>query len=142
MKHVKTIIDTLGGLESLLDHPISLRVPSFMPLSIEAIGRGPRGGLLISVMHFFEQNGDLMRDPDVEIEIEPKTGEWLPVSYRQDSLGLLQEAVSVEDGSLQVDEELVRDLQSFLGDWDRNIGDQGFLEAAKALAAERPRGPG
>jgi len=33
-----------------------------------------------------------MRDPDVEIEIPPDTGEWLPLSYRQDSAGLFQEA--------------------------------------------------
>jgi hypothetical protein len=142
MKNVKAIIETLGGLNSLERNPISLRVPSFMPLSVEIIGRGPRGGVLLSVMHWFEQNGDLMRDPDVEIEIMPDSGEWLPVSYRQDSLGIFQEAVAVVDGEVRVNAKLVRDLRSFLVSWDRNVGDQGFVEAAKALAVKRRNGTG
>jgi hypothetical protein len=140
VKNVIAIIDALGGIDALRANPISLRVPSFMPLSVEAIGRGPRGGILLSVMHWFEQNGDLMRDPDLEIEIEPDSGKWLPVSYRQDSLGIFQEAVEIEGADLRVNHKLVRDLLAFMIEWDRNIGEQGFLAAANALAVERRKG--
>jgi hypothetical protein len=142
MKNVKAIIETLGGLDALERNPISLRVPSFMPLSVEKIGRGPRGGILLSVMHHFEQAADLMRDPAVEIEILPDSGEWFPVSYRQDSLGIFQEAVAVVDGEVRVKAKLVHDLRSFLATWDRNLRDQGFVEAARALAVERRRETG
>jgi len=107
-------------------------VPGFMPLCIEYVGFGPRGGMLVSVMHWYEQNGDVMRDPDLVTEYLPETGEWCPVSYQQDSMGLYQEAVTLqEDGSVTVDERLVRDLKRFMDLWDRNIRDQGFLEAAR-----------
>jgi len=142
MKNVKAIIDALGGLEFLGGKPIILQVPSFMPLSIEVIGRGPRGGVLISVMHWFEQNGDLMRDPDMEIEIMPESDEWLPVSFRQDSFGIIQEAVALVDGELQVNTKRVHELHAFMDFWDRNIGEQGFIEAAKALVIERQKESG
>jgi len=138
VKNVTKIIELLGGFDRLAKNPISLRVDGFMPLSIERIGTGPRGGILISVMHWYEQNGDLMRDPDVEIEIRPDTGEWLPLSYRQDSAGLLQEAQIDIDGELmRTSERFVKDIQRFLKLWDRNIGEQGFIEAAKALIEKR-----
>jgi hypothetical protein len=35
-----------------------LEVPGFMRLVIEHIGTGPRGGELVSVAHYGEQNGD------------------------------------------------------------------------------------
>ena len=38
VKNVQAIIDLFGGLERLGDHPISLRVPGFMPLAIEIVG--------------------------------------------------------------------------------------------------------
>jgi len=142
MKNVKAIIDIFGGLQFLGGNPIILRVPSFMPLSIEIIGRGPRGGILISVMHWYEQNGDLMRDPDIEIEFLPGSGEWLPVSYRQDSFGSFQEAVAIEDGELRLNAKRVHDLLAFMKFWDKNIGEQGFVEAAKALAVERQMASG
>ena len=137
MKNVRAIIEVLGGMDTLRQNPISLRVPAFMPLSIEVIGRGPRGGILLSVMHWFEQNGDLMRDPDIEVEIVPESAAWLPVSYRQDSLGIFQEAVVVVDGQMRENTKLVRDLLSFMEMWDENIGDQGFAEAAKMESAAR-----
>ena len=132
MKNVIKIIEVFGGFENLAQNPISLMVEGFMPLSIERIGTGPRGGILLSVMHWYEQNGDLMRDPDVEIEILPDTGEWLPLSYRQDSAGLFQQVQRDIDGELmRATERFVKDIQDFLVLWDSNIGEQGFIEAAQ-----------
>jgi len=63
-----------------------------------------------------------MRDPDVEIEIPPDTGEWLPLSYRQDSAGLFQEAqIDIYGDLVRASDRFVKDIQRFLKLWDRNI---------------------
>jgi hypothetical protein len=67
-----------------------------MRLVIEYVGDGPRGLPSISVANYYEQNGDAMRDPEMVFEVNPdawQTGEWTPVSYRQDNLDIYQEAV-------------------------------------------------
>jgi len=133
MKHVQEIVERTGGLTQLKRQPIHLTVEGFMPLAIEYLGQGPRGGMLLSVMHHFEQNGDLMRDPDLEVEVLPGD-RWEPVSYRQDSLGLFQEAVRVGDQGLDVRPQLVADLKAFMRMWDRNLAEQGFVAAARRPA--------
>lgn len=141
MKNVKQIIELLGGFERLKREPIKLTVEGFMPLSIEYVGKGPRGGLLVSIMHFYTQHGDLMRDPDLVVEVLPATDEWLPFSCQQDSLGLYQEAVSGEGDCLKVRSRLAADLRQFMELWSRNLKDQGFVEAARVLAQQRGQSP-
>jgi hypothetical protein len=140
MTNVKQIINLLGGFETLAERPIKLRVDGFMPLSIEFVGRGPRGGTLISVMHWFMENGDLCRDPDLEIEIPANSDDWLPVSYRQDSLGVYQQAVIIGENGPVVRASLTKDLIRFMRRWDKNVGDQGFVQAARTLAKQRGSG--
>src|SRR5262245_25107567 len=111
MQTVARIIDLFGGLERLADQPIQLEVGGFMPLSIEYVGIGPRGFPLVSVSHYFLQNGDLMSDPDCTFEVD--RDEWLPVSYQQDNPGLYQEAVTLEGERAVVDERLERELRAF-----------------------------
>ena len=137
MKTVQRIIDLFGGLRALRDKPIKLEVEGYMPLCIEFIGYGPRDLPLVSVMHFYEQNGDLMRDPDMEFEIDGQ-GKWHPISYRQDSIGLMQEAVFVDDktGKVMARPKLVRDLERFSATWSKNLEEQGFLEAARKAATK------
>ena len=129
MRNVQKIIDLRGGLEALKQRPIRLEVPGFMRLVIEHVGRGPRGGELVSVAHYGEQNGDLMRDPEIVFEVAD--GQWQPVSIRQDYIGSYREAVSIgEDGKVYVCPAEVRDIQAFARVWDRNIKAQGFVDAA------------
>ena len=135
MKTVQAIIDLFGGIAKLRNNPIKLEVEGFMPLSIEFIGTGPRGLPLLSVMHFYEQHGDLMRDPDLECEVD-SDGKWYPVSYRQDSQAMMQEAVLIdsETGNVKVRPKLVKDLKRFMKIWDQNLNEQGFLEKAREMA--------
>jgi hypothetical protein len=102
---------------------------------IEHIGDGPRGLPAIAVAHYYEQNGDAMRDPEIVFEVNPdawKSGEWTPVSYRQDNLDIYQEAVFlVDEGKPMIRPKLLRDLKAFAREWDRNIEQQGFLKAAQ-----------
>lgn len=126
MPTVARIIEAHGGLEHLCKRPIRLLNPPYMRLVIEAIGDGPRGLPAISVAHYYEQNGDLMRDPEMVFEIGPDG--WAPVSFWQDNLGFYQEAVVLTGGKVFVRQDIVADLKTFARDWDRNIAAQGFLD--------------
>jgi hypothetical protein len=89
----------------------------------------------ISVANYYEQDGDAMRDPEMVFEVNPdawQTGEWTPVSYRQDNLDIYQEAVFLVDtGKPMIRPKLLRDLKAFARQWDQNIEQQGFLKAAR-----------
>ena len=142
VKNIQAIIDIFGGLDRLRDHPASLRVPGFMTLSVEVVGTGPRGGPLVSVMHTYEQNGDMMRDPDLVVELVPPVNWWLPVSYQQDNLGVFQEAVLLDGDRLVTHSRVVDSLKAFMATWDRNIGAQGFVEEARRRAKGGEAGAG
>ncbi len=130
MRNVQEIIDQRGGLEALKQRPIRLQVPGFMRLVIEHVGTGLRGGELVSVAHYGEQQGDLMRDPEIVFEVA--AGQWHPVSIQMDYLGSYREAVFVgADGKVFVRPAEVRDIEAFARIWDRNIKAQGFVDAAK-----------
>lgn len=44
---------------------VRITVEGYMPLSIEDIGHSPDGFRQNSLCHYGEQNGDLMRDPEM-----------------------------------------------------------------------------
>jgi len=128
MKTIRKIIAELGDIDEWAGGHTRIPNDPYMPLLIEHLGKGPAGGDLIAVSHTYVQNGDLMRDPEIVFLV---TGdEWMPVSYRNDSLGVYQESMVIEDGQVRyVRPMLLRDLKSFARDWDRNIKAQGFLKA-------------
>jgi len=82
------------------------------------------------VVHHGEQNGDMMRDPEIVFEVA--AGQWQPVSIQQDYVGSYRKAVFVdENGKLFVRPAKVRDITRFARICDRNIKHQGFVDAAK-----------
>ena len=139
MKNVARIIEIHGGLAALRSKAIRIEppCPGFMRLCIEHVGTGPRDMPLISVAHYFEQDGDLMADPDLVFEVNPdedgplswKAGEWGPVSFTQHLTGTYQEAVLLRDGKVMVAPRLVASLKSFARMWDRNVKAQGYVAA-------------
>ncbi len=143
MKTIAQIILARGGLEHLSEHAISIRNESYMPLTIEYVGAGPRGNPAIAVSHHYLQNGDVMEDPGMVFTVNTREDEesiasgiswrcekWVPVSYTQHNLGIYQEAVfTAEDGRIITRPKLVKDLTAFSKQWDRNIKAQGFAEA-------------
>lgn len=135
MKTVETIIKQHGGLDALKDKYIKIENDPYMPLCIEYVGHGPRNRPMVSVCHYGEQNGDAMRDPDMVFEvIDYETvfpWSWEPISYRNDYLGVDQLAMWTDPDNqhIMVKPKLVRELKAFARDWDKNIKEQGFLEA-------------
>ncbi|MDH4371695.1 MAG: hypothetical protein OEV99_17930 [Nitrospira sp.] len=122
----KVLTDLLGS-----DTAIRLTVNGYMPLSLEHIGQSAEGNRLIAISHTGEQNGDLMRDPEMVFEIHAH-GMAEPLSFRNDYMGMLQEVYRYDDSGKKthVNAKLKQDLKSFARTWFKNLKDQGFLSTA------------
>ena len=73
METILRILERAGGYRPTL----YLRVenPPYMVLVIEAMPEpGPLGSPAISIAHYGEQNGDLMRDPEMCFELAKPVG--------------------------------------------------------------------
>lgn len=130
MKNIQKILELFPGRDS-----IRIENAPYMALSIERIGEGPHGLPAVSVCHYGEQNGDLMRDPEMCFEIDA-AGNWHPYYFRNDYTGTEQNVYFTrEDGAKMVRPTLKRELASFARIWNRNLGEQDFVKAAKSLLA-------
>lgn len=120
----------------------NLASEGFMPLVIEQVGgtvQTPFGaGKLISISHYYQQNGDAMRDPEmcfivVDNRKEEKQYDLVgvyPQLYRQESLGLYEEGICIESGRVTSHIPVwLAGHTSFANLWLQNIRQQGFLKA-------------
>jgi hypothetical protein len=141
MKNVARIIALNGGLAKLAERPIKIEMKGFDRLCIEHVGASVDSGLVsVSVAQYFEQNGDLMSDPEMTFDVNPGddkeygwlSGTWRPSSITQSPMGVYREAVFLDDaGRVMIRPKLVAELKQFARIWNRNIGEQGYLEAFK-----------
>ena len=118
------LLDTLTAEIELDDgHRRIDRAPgSYMPLVVEQIG--PR---MYSLAHYGEQNGDLMRDPEMTFWKDP-AGRWFPCSYRNDYVGVDFEHVRFADGlPVRYSPRGYRDAARFAVTWLKNIRSQQNL---------------
>jgi hypothetical protein len=92
-------------------------MPHFDRLVIE------RHGEMISVSHYFEQNGDLVPDPDVELQYPS----WTPTAITQ-CIGYRREKFIERDGKTFVDRHFHSEVSAFLSMWGRNILAQGWAD--------------
>jgi hypothetical protein len=100
----------------------------FMPAVFEKIGALPDYEPLYSVAHYGEQNGDLMRDPEMTFF---RSGEkFFPISFRNDYMGIDQEVFKYDlNGQVfAMDNRLQKELTAFANGWFRNIKEQQNLE--------------
>jgi hypothetical protein len=95
----------------------------FMDLHFDYAGKDEKGNPIIALSHYFEQNGDMVPDPDMEIRIvlEAKMAEAL--SFQNQFI--YQRVYEQSDGRTHVHPKLKRDLNEFLDSWLTNIIDQG-----------------
>lgn len=84
------------------------------------------GRPVYSIAHYYIQNGDMMRDPEMTVAIDKECGRVIPVSYRQDCFGTYQEVFKMSGGKTYYHERLLRELDDFLWMWLKNVSDQGF----------------
>lgn len=106
---------------------------AFMPVHIEVIGRVegvPGTGRLISIAHYYEQNGDLVTDPEmVFIESKEANGEiaYYPVSWEMGGIKY-ERSVDIDEGRISgVRPKLQRQHAIFAGKWLDNIKSQQRL---------------
>ena len=142
MQTIWTILEEAGVLNSV---GTSVRVenPPFQRLLIENLAEsGPDGHRAISIAHYGESNGDLMRDPEVcaEIVVDQDAPALWPYSFRTDFAGFAQVSRWRDtEGILHCLPRETRAMEEFLVMWDRNLRDQGYLEAFRR---SRPAGGG
>jgi uncharacterized protein YqiB (DUF1249 family) len=117
---------TIISAEDLLEIKcVKLLSGGFMPLSLEVLYSHKRG-YVISMTHYFEMNGDLVCDPDLELLMDVSNKELIPRAI-QHSTGHYQRAYfENEDGTVLVKRKAVRELNEFLGQWLTNLIHQGF----------------
>jgi len=133
MPNLTKVIQKHGGWEILTKRPIKLELGGYEPLVIQHLGvYARRFGQLLSVMHYYEQNGDIMRDPEVVFSTTEGFEQWCPVEYILDSLAVRQKVLYVEYDKVYEDPQARKDVESFCRVWDRNIKEQGWLESAKS----------
>ena len=101
---------------------VRLDQPGYERLVIE------RHGDLISVAHYYEQNGDLVPDPDVELHYPT----WVPTAITQAFGGYRQKFLE-RDGQTYVDTRFHKEVPAFLVLWARNIRAQGWAERGQVL---------
>lgn len=123
-KNVYTIIYSrlnkiTGGIERFLKSEngyLKLTSTGFMPLVIEKIGKNT-----ISITHYYEQNGDLVPDPDITAKIYPEHRMAEALTY-QDTYKY--EEIYPETGKVNV--KLKKELNTFLNQWLHVLKQQGF----------------
>lgn len=129
MKTVLELIKRAGGW-----HPgLYLKVSNepYMALVIEATDEsGPCGLPAVSVAHYGEQNGDLMRDPEMCFELGLAGGPHLNAFYwRNDYVGVEQWSRFIREGNYCYHTQLYQQHESFAKLWDKNLDAQRFVEA-------------
>jgi len=137
MKTVFKIIEEAGGLTNA--ECISVENEPWMRLVIEVLPeRGPDGHVVVSVAHYGEQNGDPMRDPEMLFEVVEEVGkepEFWPFYFRNDYAAVEQWSRRRDEaGNLHSLLKRTHDFEQFAKLWDRNLREQGFLEAFRRRA--------
>jgi hypothetical protein len=101
-------------------------MPGYHRLVIENIG-----SQCISVAHYFEQNGDLVADPDVVFFTG--YGAWVPIEITQ-VMGVYRRYAFLDEAGREIERvnlQGVASLASFTEQWAQNILDQGWLERGR-----------
>lgn len=119
-KTIEKILKAHGLLDRLQEENFAVRIENepYITLSID------KHGDFISVTHYFEQNGDLVPDPDQEFKIMPN-GSWCPVAI-QFATGAYICASVFEDGKHLFKPRAAREQISFSNMLARNLIEQGF----------------
>ncbi|WP_353070995.1 DUF6908 domain-containing protein [Tunturiibacter gelidoferens] len=126
---MQTILDILrkaGGWH--LGLYLKIDNPPYMELVIEAMDEsGPMGPPTLSVAHYGEQNGDLMRDPEMCFELGLTGGAHLDAFYwRNDYVAVEQWSRNIVRDRYVHLIELLEQHQRFAATWDINLRLQGF----------------
>ena len=128
MQTLLNILKKAGGWNPSLY--LKIENSPYMALVIEATDSGPSGLPAISVAHYGEQNGDLMRDPEMCFELASEEGSQLDQFYfRNDYMGVEQWSRTIERSHNIHLTRLHEQHKQFAKEWDNNQRLQGFAGA-------------
>jgi hypothetical protein len=114
----KNILNKLWGLAEKTDYYKLNNDPTYIPLTIEIIGKNQ-----LSICHYGECNGDLMRDP--EMVFYKQNDNWFPIYFRNDWMGSEEFSCTITEGKLVVRNKDCQQSQAEFADlWLLNIEDQ------------------
>jgi hypothetical protein len=99
-----------------------LSIKNYMDLVVQKIGKNE-----YRIAHYYEQNGDLMGDPEMTVRIDQELKTVEALTFQMDALGLYQE-VYPEPGKYYP--RLKKELNDFLRQWLKNLEQQGFIKVA------------
>lgn len=106
---------------------LSLRNKGWEPMYIEAVGRHPYGPQ-IAVAHWYMQNGDMMRDPEITFVATPER--WTPVEVTQHPVGAYHSAFKGND---EIDVRMAKGFLSLANMWASNLIDQGWADPERVM---------
>ena len=127
-QRAKKVMDVLTqSIDKIGDHKkIDNAKGAFMAVHVEHVNTCNLGQIF-SITHYYEQNGDLMRDPDMEF-IKGGDGEYYPISFWQDAPLKRDDAVEWKDSKVSgIKPKLQAALVTFANSWMRNIKEQQRL---------------
>ena len=97
---------------------------AFMAVCVEVLEQRHKS-LVVSIAHYFEQNGDLCCDPDMTFLVN-ELGIF-PLTFQQALPPVYQVAAEfTEEGGMKYSPRLQADLTQFANQWMRNIQSQQF----------------
>ncbi len=131
IKRKKTVYETnyerlnslTKGIDQFVskDNELKLQSSGFMDLIIECNSKN-----LISLTHYYKQNGDLCPDPDMLVEIYPDR-QMCEVIHYQDTFGYKQVYPNYPTKDRYYPAHK-KDLNNFLRFWLNNLKKQGFYK--------------
>ena len=127
-QRAKKVMDVLTGyIDGANDHKkIDNTKGTFMPVHVEHVNKCSLGQIF-SIAHYYKQNGDMMRDPDMEF-ILGGDGEYYPISFWQDAPTIRDEPLTWKNGEMvSYNEKRQAALVTFANTWMRNIKEQQGL---------------
>jgi hypothetical protein len=116
-------LEELGTIELICNRTESATSKSsgFMDLHFDRL-REENGSVVISLAHYFEQNGDLCCDPDMEIRVYPKLRSAEALTFQQ-AIPPVYQVVYPAPGKVNLGLKSV--LNDFLLTWLGNCIQQG-----------------
>lgn len=114
------ILPFITGITENDENSKHYKSSGFMDLVVEKIGANE-----YSLCHYYKQNGDMMQDPEMTVRVNAAAEYVEALSFTQANMGIYQE---VYTGDGRYYPRLKTELNSFLGQWLRNLKMQGFIK--------------
>lgn len=103
-------------MDGTLDY-VRFESDTYEPLYIERISEDQ-----IAMAHTFEQNGDLMYDPEIVFYVDDAHKMLRPMSYEQSDMGVYQRVYDADDDALShPNRKLERDINDMFRTWSQNL---------------------